>query len=121
MCSILKVKRSSYYASFKKVESKTSLRKKEISQYIFQIYEKHNGIYGAPKIHAILLRNGINCSLKLVQRIMKILNIKSIIRKKFKPQNSKTHKEPLAENLLEQNFTAETVGEKIVGDITIRR
>lgn len=118
MCYILKVKRSSYYASFKKVESKTSLRKKEISQEILQIYEEHNGIYGAPKIHALLLRKGINCSLKLVQRIMKFLNIKSIIRKRFKPQSSKTCKEPLAGNLLEQNFTTKTIGEKIVGDIT---
>lgn len=94
------------------------MRKKEISQYLFQIYEEHNGVYGEPKIYAILLRNDINCSLKLVQGIMKILNIKSIIRKKFKPQNSKLHKEPIAGNLLEQNFTTETVGEKIVGDIT---
>lgn len=118
MCYILKVKKSSYYASFKKADSKTSLRKKEISQEILQIYEEHNGIYDTPKIHALLLRKGINCSLKLVQRIMKFLNIKSIIRKRFKPQNSKTCKEPLAENLLEQNFTIKTVGEKIVGDIT---
>ena len=118
MCSILKVKRSSYYASFKKVESKTSLRKKEISQHILQIYKEHNGVYGAPKIHAVLLRKDINCSLKLVQRIMKNFDIKSVIRKKFKPQNSRTYKEPLAGNLLEQNFTTRTVSEKIVGDIT---
>lgn len=49
---------------------------------------------------------------------MKNLDIKSVIRKKFKPQNSKTCKELLAGNLLKQNFTTETVGEKIVGDIT---
>ncbi|MGL5124460.1 MAG: IS3 family transposase [Fusobacteriaceae bacterium] len=48
---------------------------------ISKIYEMHNKIYGAPKIHASLERLEIKCSLKLVQKIMEKLEIKSIVRK----------------------------------------
>lgn len=118
MCSVLNVNRSSYYASLKKKESPTTRRNRSLTQTILTIYQEHNKIYGAPKIHAILGRRDISCSLKLVQRIMKKLNIKSITRAKYKPQSTETPREPLAGNLLEQNFTTEKISEKIAGDIT---
>ena len=119
MCRIFKVTRSSYYASFNKLETNTATRHKELKKQVLETYEEHNKIYGAPKIHATLGKLDIKCSLKLVQRIMKELNLKSITRKKYKPQTGvKTVKEPIAGNLLEQNFTTQGVAEKIVGDIT---
>ena len=54
MCVVLKVARSSYYASLKKKETKTALRHKELTKQVSIAYEKHNKIYGAPKIHQIL-------------------------------------------------------------------
>lgn len=49
---------------------------------------------------------------------MQKLEIKSIILKKFKAQNTKNRKEELAGNLLDQNFKTKKIIEKIVGDIT---
>lgn len=120
MCSIFKVNRSSYYACLNRGESQTEIRHNKISEQVLIIYEEHNGIYGAPKIHASLLKLDIKCSLKLVQKIMQNLEIKSVVRKKYKPQTfkDKEKKEPLAGNLLEQNFTTQKIAEKIVGDIT---
>lgn len=62
-------------------------------------------IYGVPKIHVILNREGYSVSLKLVQRIMKTLGISSITRKKYKPQTIKSAVEAPANNLLKQDFT----------------
>lgn len=118
MCIVLKVTRSAYYASLKKKESKTALRHKELTKQVSIVYEKHNKIYGAPKIHETLKKIDIKCSIKLIQKIMKELNIKSIIRKKYKPQISNMTREVIAENLLEQNFKTTKISEKIVGDIT---
>lgn len=118
MCSIFKVTRSSYYSSQKKIDTKTQIRNKELTQKVLETYEEHNKIYGAPKIHATLSKLNIKCSLKLIQRIMRNLRIKSIIRAKYNPQTSKNLKEALAGNLLEQDFTTKKIAEKIVGDIT---
>lgn len=118
MCTIFKINRSSYYANFTKKTTKTATRHTRLSQAVLETYESHNKIYGAPKIHETLKKMDIICSLKLIQKIMKELQIKSVTRKKYRPQTSKNLKEPLAGNLLEQNFKTESILEKIVGDIT---
>lgn len=118
MCSIFKVTRSSYYASQNKIETMTQVRNKELTQKVLETYKEYNEIYGAPKIHATISKFNIKCSLKLIQRIMKKLRIKSVTRAKYNPQTSKPLKNPLAENLLEQNFITKKIAEKIFGDIT---
>ncbi len=118
VCAILKISRSTYYANYKKKTSKTELRRENLSKEILKVYEEHNKIYGAPKIHAVMNKLNFSCSLKLVQRIMQKLEIKSITNKKFKAQNTKNRRDPVAGNLLEQNFKASKTAEKIVGDIT---
>ena len=116
---MFKVTRSSYYANLNKKESKTTIRNKKLSQAVLETYQENNKIYGAPKIHAILTKRlNLQCSLKLVQKIMQKLNVSSIITKKFNPQKATNHREPIAGNLLEQNFTTVKKLEKIVGDIT---
>lgn len=49
---------------------------------------------------------------------MKELNIKSITRKKYKPQIQNMTREVIARNLLEQNFKTTKISEKTVGDTT---
>ncbi|WP_080488505.1 IS3 family transposase [Enterococcus faecalis] len=39
--------------------------------------------YGATKIHQVLLKEGISVSLKHVQKLMKQLNLRSIVVKKY--------------------------------------
>lgn len=64
-----------------------------------------------------LLRQGINISVKRVQRRMKELGIRSIVIKKYRPQGSKKVQEGL-ENILKQDFSAERPNQKWVTDIT---
>lgn len=52
-------------------------------QKIISIYSQSNGIYGAPKITAVLNNEGISISSSKVSRIMVKLGIKSIIYKRF--------------------------------------
>ncbi len=112
MCVVFKINRSSYYANLNKKVTKTALRHKKVSQAVLETYEAHN------KIYETLKKLDIKCSLKLIQKIMQELQIKSITRKKYKSQTSKNLKEQLAENILKQNFKSESILEKIVGDIT---
>ena len=65
---------------YRHLEGKVSNRKKEserLDQAIRQVYLESNKIYGAPKVYAELIRQGVKTSLKRVQRHMKALGIRS--------------------------------------------
>lgn len=73
--------------------------------------------YGATKLQRAIESDGTKCSIKRVQRHMVKLGLRSIVIKKYKPQSSKneiTEKE----NILNQNFEAETINQKWCTDIT---
>ena len=55
---------------------------------IDQLFKANRGIYGAPKIHHLLLNQGEKVVIKLVQKIMKQLQLKSVVLKKFNPGHS---------------------------------
>lgn len=117
MCVALGVPRSTYY----KFQSKTLCnRAKENNKYkeeILAIYEESSKRYGAPKIQKILVQRGYKISLKRVQRLMKKLNISSIVIRKFRPYSSKTYIFE-RENILRRDFSTSKINEKWVGDIT---
>ncbi|MGI2733514.1 IS3-like element ISBce13 family transposase [Bacillus cytotoxicus] len=117
MCQTLGIARSSYYQSQHKTESKRSRENEELTKQIIQIHQDSGGRYGAPKIHQTLLEQGVQVSVKRVQRLMKKENIRSIILKKYKPHSSKSTIEERI-NLLEQDFSTTTINEKWVADIT---
>ena len=59
---------------YRHLDGEVSNRKQEsdrLEQAIRQVYLRSNKIYGAPKIYAALIRQGIETSLKRVQRHMK--------------------------------------------------
>lgn len=55
---------------------------------ISQLFKENRAIYGTPKIHQLLLKQGEKIGIKRVQKLMKELSLKSIITKKFKPTHT---------------------------------
>lgn len=117
MCKVLGVSRSSYYKFLNKKESNRSIENKQFQEKILKIYNESKKRYGAPKIHNTLIAEGLKISLKRVQRIMKKLGIKSIVVRKYRPYSSKKKVEE-KENILNRNFSASTINQKWVTDIT---
>ena len=117
MCTVLGVARSTYYKSFNKTKSARDVENEELKSAIKKIYKENKGIYGAPRIHHILGKEGFNVSLKRVQRKMTELGICAITVKKHKPYSSKKVSEGL-ENVLKRDFSTTSINEKWVGDIT---
>ncbi|ARE24492.2 IS3 family transposase [Lactococcus cremoris] len=66
-CQLLDVPESSYYQRINRHPSKTQLRRQYLSLKISQLFNANRGIYGAPKIHHLLLKQGEKVGLKLVQ------------------------------------------------------
>ena len=117
MCSVLGVARSTYYKSFNKTKSAREVENEELKSAIKRIFRDSKGIYGAPRIHNILVSEGFNVSLKRVQRRMTELGLCAITVKKYRPHSNKKVAEGL-ENVLERDFTTTSINEKWVGDIT---
>lgn len=109
MCFVLEVSRSAYYAWLRKQLKESPRRQegRELLAAIQAIHKKSRGVYGAPRIHQQLLRDGKRCGLNRVARIMRASGIRSRVAKKFRPATTNSnHAEQVAPNLLpEANVT----------------
>lgn len=88
----------------------------EISQQIEAIYHKNNKNYGYRRI-TLVLRKCLTINHKRVHAIMQRLGLKGKCKqKKYRSYQGEVGQ--IADNLLKQNFTATTLNEKWVTDIT---
>jgi len=89
----------------------------ELKAEIQAIYNEHEGRYGYRRIRDELANRGQKINHKKVQRIMKELGLKCIVRiKKYKSYKGQVGK--IAPNILDRNFKATSLCEKWVTDIT---
>lgn len=119
MAKVLGVSRAGYYKYVSHKDSATLCKNKELLVKIKAISRKSRDIYGSPRIHAVLKRQGESCSRKRVAKIMQLHGIQSKIRKKWKA-TAKGSKDlsRIAPNLLNQNFKADAANKIWVMDIT---
>lgn len=80
------------------------------------VYERHKGRYGYRRITAELRQSGQGVNHKTIQRLMKILGLKSLVRPKkycsYKGENA------TLPNVLNRQFDAERPNQKWVTDVT---
>jgi len=89
----------------------------ELKTEIQEIYDDHEGRYGYRRIRDELANRGQKVNHKKVQRIMKELGLKCVVRmKKYKSYKGKVGK--VAPNHLNRDFKADAPNEKWVTDIT---
>jgi transposase InsO family protein len=89
----------------------------ELKELIQTIYDEHEGRFGYRRICDELRNRGYKVNHKKVQRIMKELGLKCLVRmKKYKSYKGTVGK--IAPNILNRNFKAEKPNEKWVTDIT---
>jgi len=108
--------RSTFYYHLKKAKKPDKYA--EIKEQITEIYHKHKGRYGYRRITLELRRNGTVINHKTVQKLMKTLGLKSMVRvKKYRSYRGEIGK--VAPNVLNRNFTATKPNEKWVTDVTV--
>ena len=118
MCKVLKFPRSTYYAVINHVTSQREIDYNKFSDEVQYYYDKSKGRYGAIKIQRDLEEAGIPCSVKRVQRHMAKLGLRSVVVRKYKYQNNQGKVPDDKENILNRDFTATTINQKWVTDIT---
>lgn len=81
-----------------------SERRAVLSAEIFSIYHWSPGRYGSPPIARELEAKGIKASRPFVAKLMIERDLRSIVKKKFKKTTNSSHRYPVLENYLNQNF-----------------
>jgi putative transposase len=117
MAKVLKVSVSGYYAYVHRKPSLRAEKNKRLVTLIRKIHQEGRSMYGSPRIYAKLQRLGDACSRKTVARLMRKHGIAAKMRKSWK-RTTKAGKRKASDNLLKQNFRAETPNEKWASDIT---
>ncbi|MFD2934360.1 IS3 family transposase [Spirosoma flavum] len=88
---------------------------------IQHVYDSSQSRYGSPRIANDLNALGVKASRNRVARLMHKANIKSIMYKKYRVQTTDSkHDYPIANNLLNREFSAVKPCQKWVSDITAR-
>ncbi|MGG5735649.1 IS3 family transposase [Bacillus cereus group sp. IBL03679] len=109
------IPRSTYYYWLK--NAKRPDPDADLKVLIQAVYHEHEGRYGYRRIRDELTNRGHKINHKKIQRIMKELGLKCLVRmKKYRSYKGTVGK--IAPNILERNFKAERPNEKWVTDIT---
>ena len=74
MSKILKTTPNSYY-NWKKRGKVTNTKTKNLKDHIRTLFYENKAIYGAPRIHQLLIREGIKMSESYVSRLMKSMGL----------------------------------------------
>jgi transposase InsO family protein len=122
MCRVFQVSRSGYYHWLNRKPSPRELENQELRTNILEVYKRTKSRLGSPKIQKELEDRGFYISRPRVARLMKELQIRSIIHKKFKVVTTDSnHEHSISPNLFDRDFTAARPGQKWVSDITYVR
>ena len=117
MCKALQFPRSTYYKSLISEPSTKRIKYEEFSQKVILKFNESKQRYGAVKLQKILSDTGIPCSIKRVQRHMVRNGLRSIVVKKYK-HHSEKNDIPEKKNILNRDFTTDTINQKWCTDIT---
>ena len=122
LCRVIGVTRSGFYAwrvSSKRPATKHQLTRKARRERVAQVFEQHKHRYGAPRIHAQLVKEGIACDVKTVASDMKAMGLFALQNKAFRVTTTDSnHGHPIAPNRLQRDFTADAPNRVWVTDLT---
>jgi putative transposase len=89
-----------------------------LSEQIKQIHKASRQTYGSPRIHASLVAKGFQVGRQRVVRLMANLGVSARPKRKFRLTTDSNHNSPLAENVLERDFTTTEPDRTWVADMT---
>jgi transposase InsO family protein len=113
MCWVLKVSASGYYAWRGRKPSRRAQRRAELDARVRAAFEAERGRAGAPR-----LSSRLKAGRRQVAESLRRQGLRAKAARKYKATTNSAHSLPVAENLLQQDFTAQRRDQVWVGDIT---
>jgi len=118
VCTVLDVSRTGFYDWVRRKPSARACANEALDGHIREIYRRHKGRYGSPRITDDLRDLEVPCSENRVARRMQHMDLKAVQARKFKVTTDSNHNMPVAADLIRQDFTASAANQKWVSDIT---
>ena len=118
MCRILRASKSGYFAWRDGREAPRRSADRALTTQIAAIHQQQREVYGSPRIHRVLRQQGTRVSRKRVERLMRCAGIRVTPARRFTVTTDSNHDQPIAANLLRQDFHAVGPNQKWVTDIT---
>ena len=113
MCRVLKVSPSGYYAWRSRTPSKQAQARAMLDARVRTEFEARKGRAGSPRV-----ARHLDIGRRQVAESLRRQGLRAKAAKKFKATTNSNHTLPVAENLLQQNFSAARPNQVWVGDIT---
>jgi putative transposase len=117
MSKIFSVSRSGFY-DWESRGEKDESEKLKICRAIEDIFRSSRKTYGSPRILSQLKALGFKVNKSKVERLMRELGLKAKTKKKFRVTTDSKHNLPVAENILNRNFSPAQANMAWAGDIT---
>ncbi len=118
MCRVLRVSRSGYYAWRVRAESRRAKTDRQLTRVIRRLHAESKGVYGSRKLTADLRDEGYCHGRHKVARLMHLAGLRGCPKRRFRVTTQRDPSHPVAENLLDQDFTAEAPNQRWASDIT---
>jgi putative transposase len=118
MCAWLEVSKSGYYEWRSRPESATAQRREGLKLLIQKAFDDSGGTYGYRRIWSQLARWGVRAGLELVRALMRELGLVACQPRPWRPSTTRQGQAGPIPSLVNRDFTAETPGAKIAGDVT---
>ena len=118
MARTLGVSRSGFYAHACRELSVRARVDKDLTERIKKIHDASKQTYGAPRIHAELIDEGLSIGRKRIERLMKAAGLRGVSRRKFVTTTNRDECVRPAKDLVDRNFYADAPNILWVADIT---
>ncbi|MET9469651.1 IS3 family transposase [Streptomyces sp. NPDC006544] len=113
---------SSTYYRWRRAESEPCERRRrdvELTDRIRKVHDESGGIYGSPRVHAVLKREDVNVGRKRVERLMRQAGLAGISPRRGKGFTRRDPDAELAPDLVERDFTAPAPNRLWITDLTM--
>jgi putative transposase len=120
-CQALEVSRAGYYAWERRAPSDRALHDAWLTERIKAIHLENRGVYGSPRIHAMLAREGVHVGRKRVERLMRAAGVTGQLTRRVGRTTVRVPGVRVADDLVERNFRAEEPNLLWTADFTYLR
>ena len=115
LLELFKIPRSNFYYHIK--NSAVASKYKDAQKQIRQVYDRHKGRFGYRRVTMAIRKMGSNLNHKTVFKLMKAMELKSLVRlKRYRSYKGQTGK--VAPNILNRDFKSEKPSQKWATDVS---